>query len=218
MIRTQVYGFILFVAIVLTSSLLHFQFREGEPAAAQTPQRTADTSLFYSAVSQHFQIGPQQVRQLVDGGLPPEDVVVLYYIAEHSLRQPGQLLADRKAGRSWRDIATAAGLQPESFYYPISSFSRGPFVNVYALYHQLPRDRWSWDRLQLTDSDIENLVNLRFLAAIGGPSMPDPNPTNTVQRLRAQGYDFVSIHHFLLSGQQTAQHEAGMPAAGQARS
>ncbi len=217
MIRTQVYGFILFVAIVLTSSLLHFQFRGGEPAAAQTPQRTADASLFYSAVSQHFQVGSQQVRQLVDGGLPPEDVVVLYYIAEHSLRQPGQLLADRKAGRSWRDVAIAAGLQPESFYYPIS-YSRGPFVNVYALYHQLPRDRWSWDRLQLTDGDIENLVNLRFLAALGGRSMPDPNPTNTVQRLRAQGYDYVTIHHFLLNGQQTAQHEAATPAAGQTRS
>ena len=209
MIRTQVYGFILFVAIVLTSSLLHFQFR-AEPAVTQTPQRTADASLFYSAVSQHFQVGPQQVRQLVDGGLPPEDVVVLYYIAEHSLRQPGQLLADRKAGRSWRDVAIAAGLQPESFYYPIS-YSRGPFVNVYALYHQLPRDRWSWDRLQLTDGDIENLVNLRFLAALGGRSMPD------VQRLRAQGYDYVTIHHFLLNGQQTAQHEAATT-AGQARS
>lgn len=209
MIRTQVYGFILFVAIVLTSSLLHFQFR-AEPAVTQTPQRTADASLFYSAVSQHFQVGPQQVRQLVDGGLPPEDVVVLYYIAEHSLRQPGQLLADRKAGRSWRDVAIAAGLQPESFYYPIS-YSRGPFVNVYALYHQLPRDRWSWDRLQLTDGDIENLVNLRFLAAFGGRSMPD------VQRLRAQGYDYVTIHHFLLNGQQTAQHEAAT-AAGQTRS
>ena len=212
MIRTQVYGFTLFVAIVLTSSLLHFQFRDGDPVASQTPQRPADASQFYSAVSQHFQIGPQQVRQLVDGGLPPEDVVVLYYIAEHSLRQPGQLLADRKAGQSWRDIAIGAGLQPESFYYPISSFSRGPFVNVYALYHQLPRERWSWDRLQLTDSDIENLVNLRFLAASGGHSVPD------VQRLRAQGHDFVSIHHFLLSGQQTAQHEAGTPAPGQTRS
>jgi hypothetical protein len=217
MIRTQVYGFTLFVAIVLTSSLLHFQFRGDEPAAAQTPQRPADASLFYSAVSQHFQVGPQQVRALVDGGLPPEDVVVLYYIAQHSLRQPGQLLADRRAGRSWRDIAIAAGLQPESFYYPIAN-SRGPFVNVYALYHQVPRDRWSWDQLRLTDTDIGNLVNLRFLAELGERGEPDPHPTNDVQRLREQGFDYVSIHHFLLSGQQTAQRETGMAAAGQARS
>lgn len=213
MIRAQLYGFTIFVAIVLTSFLLHSQLRGGDEAAAAptTPERPADASQFYAAVSQHFQVDPQQVRRLVDGGLPPEDVVVLYYIAEHSLRQPEQLLADRKAGRSWRDIATAAGLEPESFYYPIS-YSRGPFVNVYALYHQLPRERWSWDRLQLTDGDIENLVNLRFLAEAGDRSVPD------VQRLRAQGYDYVSIHHFLLSGQQTAQREAGTPAGGHTRS
>jgi hypothetical protein len=210
LIRAQVYGFTLFVAIVLTSSLLHFQLRGGEPAAP-APQRPGDPSLFYSAVGQHFEVPPQQVRQLVDGGLPAGDAVVLYYLAQHSLREPEALLAERRAGRSWRDIAVASGLGPESFYYPIS-YSRGPFVNVYALFHQLPRERWSWDRLQLSDSDIENLVNLRFLAELGDGGVPD------VLRLRAQGHDYVSIHHFLLSGQKTARQEHASPAAEQASS
>ena len=206
LIRTQVCCFTLFLAIALTTTLVHAQLTSKPASTAAAPAKTSDPALFYSAVSQHFQIRPQQVRQLVDGGLPPSQVVVLYYIAEHSLRQPTQLLAERKAGKSWRDVAIASGLEPESFYYPIS-YSRGPFVNVYAIYHQVPRDRWTWNQLQLTDSDIENLVNLRFLAELGGRSVPD------VLRLRAQGYDFVSIHHFLLNGQKTAQHEDGARAA-----
>ena len=209
LIRTQVYCFVLFLAFVLTSTLLHRQLRGDTAVTPVTPETASDPSPFYSAVSQHFQVPPSQLRQLADAGLPPSEVVVLCYIARHSLAQPTRLLADRRNGRSWRDIATASGLEPASFYYPIS-YSRGPFVNVFAVYHRVPRDRWTWNELQLTDSDIENLVNLRFLAESGGRSVPD------VQQLRAKGYDYVSIHHFLLAGQKTAQLGDAPPARSEA--
>ena len=205
LIRTQVYCFVLFLVFVLTSTLLHRQLRGETAVPPVTPETASDPSPFYSAVGQHFQVPPSQLRELVDAGLPPSEVVVLCYIAQHSLTPPARLLADRRQGRSWRAIATASGLEPASFYYPVS-FTRGPFVNVYAVYHRVPRDRWTWNELQLADSDIENLVNLRFLAESGGRSVPD------MQQLRAEGYDYVSIHHFLLAGQKTAQRRDAPPA------
>jgi hypothetical protein len=201
LIRTQVYCLALFAAIVTTSTLVHAQL--GTAAATTTPAappRSTEPSLFCAAVGQHFHVGGEQVRDLVDAGLSPSQVVVVYYLAEHSLRQPAQILAERQAGHSWREIARASGLQPESFYYPVAS-ARRPFVNVNALDHPVSRDRWSWEQLPLTDGDIENLVNLRFLAEVGGQRVPD------VLRLRSEGYDYVSIHHFLLAGQKTAQQQ-----------
>src|SRR5207244_318631 len=138
--------------------------------AAQRELSVHDPSLFYAAVSQHFQIPAQQVQSLVREGLPPAQVVVVYFMAEHSLRQPTVIVRDRLAGKSWRQIAMASGLHPELFYYPLPNAHHAPFVNVYAIYHDLPRTLWTWDRVQLTDSDVENLLNLRFLAELGGRS------------------------------------------------
>jgi hypothetical protein len=202
-IRTQAPTFLLFLAALLGVALVH-QAATAEPV--QPPSGpSVDPAPFFATVAQRYQVPPQQVRALARGGLPPGQVVVVYYVAEHSLRQPAQILAARQAGGSWRDIARASGLQPETFYYPLAY--RGPFVNVYALYHRLPRDRWTWDQLPLSDADVENLVNLRFLAGLAGRGAIE------AERLRAAGCDFVSIHHFLLSGQKTAQRTSSTAAA-----
>ena len=212
--RAQATCVVLFLATLLAPALAFRQAGGNPPAlppqaAPQAPARATEAGLFYSAVSRQFQVPPQQVRQLVDAGLPPGQVVVGYYIAEHSLRQPAQILADREAGMTWRDIAMASGLEPESFYLPTAS-SRAPFVNVYALYHQQPREGGALQSPPLGDADVESLVNLRFLASVSGRGVPD------IMRLRAQGHDDVSIHHFLLAGQQTARWETA--AAAEARS
>jgi len=151
--RTQVCRFVLFLAVL----------GDGTPAPV-APTRASDPEPFYAAVGRHFQVAPAEVHRLADGGLPPEEVVVVYYLAQHSLRQPAQIVADRRAGKSWRDIAVASGLEPESFDHPHAR-PRAPFVNVYALYHRQPRDRWSWDRLPLRDADVVSLVNRHFLFA-----------------------------------------------------
>lgn len=196
-IRTQVSRFVLFLAVLLTSPLLQGQVVKGGSTLPE-PARATDPRPFYAAVSRSFHVPEGQVRRLADRGLPAGQVVVVYFMAGHSMRQPTQILADRRAGKSWREIAMTAGLEPESFYSPLAD-TRAPLVNVYALYRVLPRDRWTWKRMPLQDSDIESLVSLRFLAELEGEQWPD------VLRLRAQGHDFVNVRHFLLTGQQTAQ-------------
>ena len=210
-IRTQVYCFVLFLAALLTGSLVHSQVHGVQQAVSQIHGQVhaqleqhgeADPSLFYSAVAQRFHVAEPSVEDLARRGLPPSQVVVVYFVAEHSLRQPDQIAADRMAGKSWRDIAVASGLQPEQFYYPLPDAARPPFVNVYALYHRVPRERWSWSSLALSDADVENMVNLQFLAGLAG------NKPSDVVRMRAEGFDYVSIGNMLLPGQKTAEKQA----------
>ena len=198
-IRTQVYCFVLFLAVLLTASLVRSQV--GEPAPAQSPARAAaDTGPFLAAVGQHFGFSSGQVQELTDAGLAPAQVVVACFIAQRSLRSPVGIAADRKTGRSWRDIAMASGLGPEQFYTPLPFGDRKPFVNVHALFHAQPRSRWSWETLPLGDRDMENLVNLRMVSEMSGRAAPE------VMRLRDEGLDYPSIHQ-LLEGQRTAEAE-----------
>jgi hypothetical protein len=206
-IRTQVYCFVLFLAILLTASLVRSQVNS-EGGAPEAPRADTNPTAYYTAVSNRFQVPAEQVRALVDAGMPAGEVVVLYFVAENSLKSADEILADREAGKPWRAIAQQAGLGPETFYYPLPQTGRKPFTNVYAVYHQLPRNQWSWDRVPLGDEDVRNLVNLRFLGEVAGPKA-----ASDVLRLRSQGADFPAIHHFLLSGQQTASRGAAAEGA-----
>lgn len=199
-IRTQVSCLVLFLAVLLAKG----------PSRAEVDP-VAEPGRFYTAVSQTFHVPEAQIRGLADRGLAPGQIVVVCFMAGGSLRQANQVLADRRAGKSWRDIAMAGGLEPESFYDPRAE-SGAPFVNVYALYREVPRDDWAWKRLPLQDNDIETLVQLHFLAELVGPRWPDLG--KEIVPLRAEGRDLVSIHHFLLNGQQTAQLATEGPAVG----
>ena len=201
-IRTQVYCFVLFLAILLTSSLVQSQVG-GETEAQVASTEKANPAAFYAAVSQRFDVPENQVQALVDGGLPEAEVVTLYFVAQNSLKSADEILAERESGRSWSDIAKVSGLGPELFYYPLPHASRKPFTNLYAVYHQTPRDRWSWDQLNLGDAELQTLVNLRFVGDIAGERAPE------ALQLSGEGVDLVTIHHFLLQGQQTASLGSG---------
>lgn len=210
-IRTQVYCFVLFLAILLTSSLVQSQAGSESEAQAVASEK-ASPAAFYAAVSQRFDVPADQVQALVDAGLPETEIVTLYFVAQNSLRSADEILADRESGKSWSDIAKTSGLGPELFYYPLPHASRKPFTNLYAVYHQTPRDRWSWDQLRLGDAELRTLVNLRFVGDVAGERAAE------ALRLSGEGVDPVSIQHFLLQGQQTASLEAGGPAERAARS
>jgi hypothetical protein len=205
-IRTQVYCFVLFLAALMTGSLVHSQARGVKNAIAQIPAATAqktgsDPAQLFATVADRYAVPAPNVQAVAAKGLPADEVVMVYFVAENSVAQPDQIVADRLAGKSWRQIAMAAGLQPEQFYYPMpNSAARPPFVNVYAVYHRVPRDRWTWDQLQLTDADLANLANLQLLASSDG------RPAADVVRMRSQGFDYVTISNTLLPGQKTAEH------------
>ena len=198
-IRTQVYCFVLFLAILLTASLVHSQVGGNDAAPVAPRAEKADPTAFYAAVSQRFDIPEDQVRALVEAGVSPAEVVVVYFVAQNSLKSPDEVLADREGGKSWREIAMASSIGPESFYYPLPFAARKPFTNVYAVYHRVPRSHWTWEQLQLGDADVESLVNLRFLGEAAGDEAPE-----ALRRLDGQGVDLETIQHLLLDGQQTA--------------
>jgi hypothetical protein len=196
-IRTQVYCFVVFMVTLLTASLVHSQAAGDE--APEPAATTADLGDFYAAVGEQFGVSATEVERLAnEGGLPPAQVLVVHFLAQQSMRHATDVLAERKSGKGWRQIAMASQLRPDLFYQPLPREDRKLFSNVYALFEQQPRSRWSWETLPLGDREIEQLVGLRFVADVAGEDTPRANG------LHGEGADLVTLHHFLLSGQRTA--------------
>lgn len=198
-IRTQVYCFFMFLAILLTASLVHSQ-ASGEEQGQPNADASFDAAAFQAAVSEFFQVPTEDVKGMLASGIEPAEVVVVHFLARQSMRTPAEVVAERRSGKPWREIAQAASLEPERFYYPLPNAARKPFVNVYALFQQQPRSEWSWQSLPLGDEDIEDLVCLRFLSELENSD----TPAAASLRNSSQGSELVNVHHYLLSGQSTA--------------
>ena len=68
----------------------------------------------------------------------------------------------RLRGHSWWDISVRFGLSPEVYYVPVALVPGPPYGR--ALGHYKKKQRKQWKTIVLTDADIVNLVELRFLS------------------------------------------------------
>jgi hypothetical protein len=84
------------------------------------------------------------------------------------------------------EITTHLGLTAEVFYVPVQGDPGPPYGKAYG--HFKNRKKADWGAIRLTDTDIVNFVNLKFISSHYGYS-PDE-----VIKMRQSGKDFVSIN------------------------
>jgi len=109
---------------------------------------------------------PAQEIMVIQRSIPEEEMSVVYFLARQSHRNPQYITDLRLRGISWWDISLRLGLNPRTLYVVNSSrYSQPPYGNAYG-YHNGKRNH------KLRDSDIVELVNVRFLSKYHGIS-PD---------------------------------------------
>jgi hypothetical protein len=92
----------------------------------------------------------------------------------------------RLHGDSWWDISVRYGLGADVYYVPVAVVHSGPpYGRAYGHYKK-PKNQWN--TIALTDSDIVNLVELRFMSEHYHVA-----PERIVE-LRERDVDFVTIH------------------------
>ena len=84
------------------------------------------------------------------------------------------------------DITLRYGLGPEIFYVPVTVTPGPPYGHAYGHFKKRSKDKWR--EIRLSDDDVVNFVNLRFISERNGCS-PDK-----VVRMREKGDNFVSIN------------------------
>lgn len=141
---------------------------------------------FYLAVGSHYNIPERAVLVVKQKRIEDEELPVVFYICQRAGIKPAAVIELRHLGKSWLDITLHFGLGPDIFYVPMSVDPGPPYGKAYGHFKKHPKGKWK--EIQLTDTDIVNLVNLRFVSKHYGL------PPEDVARMRANGSTFVKIN------------------------
>ena len=94
-------------------------------------------------------------------------------------------------------ISAVYGITAEAFYVPIKGDAGPPSGNAYG--HFKKTKKHEWYKIQLSDADVVNFVNLRFMSEHYGYS------PNDVIKMRAGGKNFKQINHHVKAKNQKAK-------------
>lgn len=141
---------------------------------------------FYLAIGEYYKVPEKKIVVIKKKKIADEDIPVVFFLAQRSGVKPGIIIDLRLGGRTWMEITGHFGLTAEIFYVPITVASGPPYGKAYGHYKNTRRKKWK--TIKLTDVEIADFVNLRFLSDHYGYS-PDE-----IVKMRQQGKSFIVIN------------------------
>lgn len=135
------------------------------PVPAEGQGGGAEREAYFGAVAEYFALPAAEVSILGDWRLPDEEIPVVLFVARRAGVSPEAVVALRRSGRGWAELARRYGLEADQFHVPLRDGApAGILAEVYARFRALPVGRWS--EVSLGDRDVVGLVNLKVFAQI----------------------------------------------------
>jgi len=144
---------------------------------------------FYLAISDYYRVpGREVVATKERYRLRDEELPVIYFLAARARIDPSVIIDLRIKGMSWLDVTFHYGLTPDIYYVPVTVKKVGPPYGKAYGYYKKYRPNKEWKKIVLSDYDVIDLVNLRFISA-HYQLKPE-----VVMEMRSRGKNFVSIN------------------------
>jgi hypothetical protein len=144
---------------------------------------------FYLAVSSHYHVPGEEVAAVKERyRFRDEELPVVYYLAARARVKPSVIIDLRMNRMSWLDISLRFGLTPEIFFVPLTVEKVGPPYGKAYGYYKKYRPKKEWKKIVLTDREVVDLVNLRFISEYHKIA-----PGKVIE-MRGKGRNFVSIN------------------------
>ena len=122
---------------------------------------------YFHAVGDYFKVSPREVGILSEWQIAPDEVPVVLFLAQKGGIASDAVVALRRSGRSWADLARRYGVGPGDFHVGLADgAAAGSLSHAYDLYRSTPSS--GWGRLELSDADIVGLVNVKVLSESTG--------------------------------------------------
>jgi hypothetical protein len=174
--------------IVLASSLVTLAPSLGaDRAFAQTAfSVSAHIGDFHVAVANYYHVPEREVIVIRERRIPDDEIPVALFIARQAGVPWTSVVDMRLRGASWWDISVRLGVSPDVYYIPVAVAPGPPYGR--ALGHYKNKHRKQWSTIVLSDADVVNLVELRFLSEHYHVA-----PERIIE-LRGKDRDFVAIH------------------------
>ena len=141
---------------------------------------------FYLAIGDHYRAPEKEIIIVRRSKIPEEEIPVVFFLARKADVSPEVILKMRLLGKSWWEITTHFGLNASIYYVPVKGNPLPPYGREYGHYKNKKKSQWG--KIVLSDVDIINFVNLRFISEHWGYEPEE------VIKMRANGRNFVNIN------------------------
>ncbi len=180
-----------YLLFIVAMILLALSFAQPSPVTAQWNLGVSigneGVNGFHLSVGEYYRVPEREVLVVRKRGIPDEELPVVFLLASRTHMAPGTIIDLRLRGMSWMDITLRYGLTSEIYYVPVNGGRIGPpYGKAYGYYKKHPRHEWN--KIRLHDSDVVNLVNLKFMSEHYGYS------PEKVMQMRSQGRHFAAIN------------------------
>lgn len=147
---------------------------------------------FHLSIGEHYHVEEQEIVVLREKKIHDEELAVLFYLADRAGVSHLKVLQLRLKRYSWMAITHRLGLTAEIFYLSLKSDPGPPYGKAWGQLKKGKENKKNrkkaWAEVSLSDFEIINFVNLRFLSEKYGYAPED------VIRLRYQQDSFISIN------------------------
>ncbi len=159
---------------------------------------------FYLAVGSHYHIPGEEVVAVKERyRFRNEELPVVYFLAARARVKPSVIIDLRAGHISWLDISFRFGLTPDIFFVPLTVEKVGPpYGKAYGYYKKYHPTK-EWKKIVLSDSEVVDLVNLRFISEYHKIA-----PGKVIE-MRGQGKNFVNINIEIEKGKGKAKGKQG---------
>lgn len=124
---------------------------------------------YFEAVAGHFKLSPNEVAILADWEIAPDEIPAVLFVAGQAGVSPEALVALRRAGRSWDELAVRYRVTASALHVPVREQApAGALQATYDRYWSTPVGEWS--SIRLRHEEVIALVNVRVIAQTLGLS------------------------------------------------
>lgn len=143
---------------------------------------------YYEAMAAYFATPADTIAMLMKMDIEKEDLPVVLHIAQASKTGPSVIAQSREQGETWMAIIKEHSLSPAIFYFLVmAKIESKTFAPIFAKFKALPQNHWN--NLVLTDGEIRDLVNLKFIYSYHDFSVFD------VMKLRDSGKSYPATNN-----------------------
>ena len=146
---------------------------------------------FLRAVGEHFGTPQREILVLAQWRLPAGEIPVVLCLASGAGVSPDVVVAQRRRGGNWMEIARGYSVHAGDFHVPIDGPS-GFLSGAYERFDVRPASEWR--DVSLSDEEVVGLVNVRFLSRSLGLT-----PGRVLSAL-GDGGDIVAVFQQLKGG------------------
>lgn len=133
------------------------------PGVAGQERGAAGQEAYFRAVAGFFDLPASEIAILGEWRMPADEIPVVLFVAHHAGVSPEAIVALRRSGRGWSELASRYQVDAAQFYVPLPEGAQaGVLESAYDRYRAAPIP--SWSQVALADRDIVALVNLRVLS------------------------------------------------------